>query len=102
MGAAEVDVMEFLIIVTIGVVIVTVAFLFPERDAPRPARREPETDPAPAADPGPAKPSTLEGALVVQLMSGEITGGQYRAAIARIAERDSERNPWAVPGNDLL
>lgn len=93
--------MEFLIIVTIGVVIVTVAFLFPERDAPRPASAEPETGPEPTGS-GPGAPSTLEGALVVQLMSGEITGGQYRVAIARIAERDEERNPWAVPGNDLL
>ncbi|SDS61464.1 hypothetical protein [Actinoplanes derwentensis] len=83
--------MEFLIIVTIGVAIVAVAFLFPDREvteraAPARPADEPVTERA-------ASPTTLEGALVAQLLASQITSGQYRTAVARLAERDDERNP---------
>ncbi|MDR6317475.1 hypothetical protein [Actinoplanes couchii] len=83
--------MEFLIIVTVGVVIVAVAFLFPDREVRgRHAAAEQAGEPAVESV---AAPTTLEGALVAQLLASEITSGQYRAAVARIAERDDERNP---------
>ncbi|MEV0895409.1 hypothetical protein [Actinoplanes sp. NPDC049802] len=65
-----------------------------------------ETDEAQAAEqktePGDAAPAatTLEGALVAQLVHGEINRTQYQAALARLAARDDERNPLSVPGND--
>ncbi|MEU4428753.1 hypothetical protein AB0F81_49775 [Actinoplanes sp. NPDC024001] len=51
-------------------------------------------------DDGKAAPTTLEGALVAQLISGEITQAQYRIAVARLAKRDDERNPMTVPKDD--
>lgn len=45
-------------------------------------------------------PTTLEGALVAQLISGEISHLQYHNAQARLAARDDERNPMSAPGND--
>jgi hypothetical protein len=42
-------------------------------------------------------PETLEGALVVQLVAGEITPPQYRYAMANLAVRDADRHPLTVP-----
>jgi hypothetical protein len=42
-------------------------------------------------------PQTLEGVLTRQLVTGEITGPQYRHAMASIAIRDAERHPLEVP-----
>jgi len=42
-------------------------------------------------------PQTLEGVLTRQLVTGEITGPQYRQAMATIAVRDAERHPLQVP-----
>ena len=42
-------------------------------------------------------PQTLEGILTLQLVTGEITGPQYRHAMASIAARDAERHPLEVP-----
>ena len=42
-------------------------------------------------------PQTLEGLLTVQLVAGEITGRQYRRAMATLAARDAERHPLDVP-----
>ncbi|MCA2211588.1 hypothetical protein [Jidongwangia harbinensis] len=50
----------------------------------------------PAAVPEP-DPQTLEGVLSRQLMTGEITGLQYRNAMASIASRDAARHPLDVP-----
>jgi hypothetical protein len=44
-----------------------------------------------------ARPGTLEGVLVRQLMDGEISGPQYRRAMRRLAERDADRHPMTVP-----
>ena len=45
----------------------------------------------------PAQPESLEGVLVAQLVAGEITLNQYVRAMERIAARDDERHPLAVP-----
>ena len=42
-------------------------------------------------------PQTLEGVLALQLVTGEITGTQYRHAMSTLAARDAERNPLEVP-----
>ncbi|MEU8233202.1 hypothetical protein AB0C12_26785 [Actinoplanes sp. NPDC048967] len=44
-----------------------------------------------------AKPETLEGVLVRQLLDAELSGPQYRRAMQRLAERDAERHPMTVP-----
>ncbi|MEV4346481.1 hypothetical protein AB0J83_18600 [Actinoplanes sp. NPDC049596] len=43
------------------------------------------------------RPESLEGVLVAQLAEGEITRGQYIRAMAKLAARDDERHPLAVP-----
>ena len=43
------------------------------------------------------RPQTLEDVLTRQLVAGEITGRQYRRAMASIAIRDAERHPLQVP-----
>jgi len=45
------------------------------------------------------KPETLEGVLVKQLLDDEINRLQYRRAMQRLAERDADRHPLAVPGD---
>ncbi|MEV4703011.1 hypothetical protein [Actinoplanes sp. NPDC049316] len=61
----------------------------------------PRDDEAASADAGreaPAhEPVTLEGALVVQLVAGEISRPQYVHAMEKLAARDDERHPLAVP-----
>jgi hypothetical protein len=42
-------------------------------------------------------PQTLEDVLTRQLVAGEITGPQYRNAMASIAIRDAERHPLEMP-----
>jgi hypothetical protein len=44
-----------------------------------------------------AKPESLEGALVTQLVAGTITPAQYRHALEGLAARDEERHPLTVP-----
>ena len=44
-----------------------------------------------------AKPETLEGVLVRQLMDHEISRLQYHRAVQRLAERDADRHPLTVP-----
>ena len=43
------------------------------------------------------RPESLEGVLVQQLATGEITRPQYLQAMNRLAERDAERHPLRVP-----
>ncbi|MFC3742227.1 hypothetical protein [Paractinoplanes deccanensis] len=45
----------------------------------------------------PAPPETLEGVLTAQLATGEITRGQYQRAMEKVAAREDERHPLAVP-----
>jgi hypothetical protein len=58
-----------------------------------------ETGPAKDSVPAPeeAKPETLEGVLVRQLLADEINKAQYRRALQRLAERDADRHPMTVP-----
>ncbi|MGA5298393.1 hypothetical protein ACPCHT_00610 [Nucisporomicrobium flavum] len=43
------------------------------------------------------EPVTLEGALVTQLVAGEISRPQYVRAMEKLAARDDARHPLAVP-----
>jgi hypothetical protein len=45
----------------------------------------------------PAKPESLEGVLVEQLVAGTIMPAQYRHALEGLAARDEERHPLTVP-----
>lgn len=45
----------------------------------------------------PAKPSTPEGTLIQRLLAGEVDRQQYQAEQARLAARDAERHPLAMP-----
>ncbi|MCU7729442.1 hypothetical protein ODJ79_37485 [Actinoplanes sp. KI2] len=56
-----------------------------------------DPDPATAGESEAAPPASLEGVLVAQMMAGEITVGQYRRAVERLAARDDERHPLTVP-----
>jgi hypothetical protein len=47
--------------------------------------------------PPPALPETLEGALVRQLMTSQVTAAQYRRAMVAVAVRDAERHPVELP-----
>ena len=44
-----------------------------------------------------AKPETLEGSPVAQLLDGQISAGQYLREMERMAERDADRYPMSVP-----
>ncbi|WP_067698954.1 hypothetical protein [Actinoplanes awajinensis] len=56
------------------------------------------SSPAPAAPPEPLPaPVSLEGVLAGQVIRREITCGQYRRALERLAIRDDERHPMSVP-----
>jgi hypothetical protein len=68
----------------------------PER--PREASRsKPGTGRRASSAPPVTQPESLEGVLVGQLGSGEITRGQYVLAMEHLAARDAERHPLAVP-----
>jgi hypothetical protein len=68
------------------------------RWAVRDSRRKPAGQNAPDAASAPDRsPQTLEGVLARQLVADEITGPQYRHAMAAIAARDAERHPLEVP-----
>lgn len=43
------------------------------------------------------KPTTLEGAVAAQLLHGEISPQQYRAALELLAARDDQAHPLSVP-----
>lgn len=60
--------------------------------AGRPAAPGTPPDAVPDVD-----PQTLEGVLSRQLMTGKLTGAQYRHAMASIASRDAARHPLDVP-----
>ncbi|MEU8663876.1 hypothetical protein [Actinoplanes philippinensis] len=91
----EVVAMLFLIVVAVIMGTVAVVFLLPDP--------EPEAAPgggaAPAEPAGPA-PLSLEGTLVAGLLDGRFSREQYRGAVARLAAREEERNPMALPGPD--
>lgn len=43
------------------------------------------------------EPESLEGVLVVELLSGDISTVQYRHAVEGLAARDEDRHPLSVP-----
>ncbi|GGL07326.1 hypothetical protein [Mangrovihabitans endophyticus] len=56
--------------------------------------------PTPAIGPESAAehiPESLEGALVGQLLRCEISRAQFRAEMARAAQRDADRHPLVMP-----
>jgi len=91
--------MLFATLFVLTVITICVFFVWPamEGTAASPLRRRtsqerPQTGGVPAA-----RPQSLEGVLVAQLLAGEITRGQYLAAVEGLAARDDERHPLAVP-----
>ncbi|MFC4070020.1 hypothetical protein [Actinoplanes subglobosus] len=73
-------------LIVVGMVLlVTCAALWPEPDEPG----------------QPVKPSTPEGTLIQRLLTGEIDKRQYQAEQARLAARDAERHPLALPDDRL-
>ncbi|SFF73032.1 hypothetical protein SAMN05421541_119144 [Actinoplanes philippinensis] len=87
--------MLFLIVVAVIMGTVAVVFLLPDPDP----QAAPDAGSAPAEPAGPA-PLSLEGTLVAGLLGGEFSREQYRGAVARLAAREEERNPMALPGPD--
>src|SRR5690349_2344938 len=86
--------MVVLLVATLGLIAAAALAFWPSRDEPA------ETDAAVTAESGhtgPAAPSSLEGVLTAQLIAGEITRSQYVRAQEKIAARDEERHPMAVP-----
>ena len=68
------------------------------RRAVRAAVRRPPEPRGPGATVVPhPNTQTLEGTLTIQLIAGDITGPQYRMAMAALAARDAERHPLEVP-----
>jgi hypothetical protein len=57
-------------------------------------------DPEEGARP-PTKASSSEGALARRLLDGEIDQRRYQAEQARLAARDAERHPLAMPDDRL-
>jgi hypothetical protein len=91
--------MAVLLILAVAVLLLAVclaaAWSFGDDAPENEGTRAPEADAlAPAA-----VPETLEGALVRQLVAGEITGRQYRNEMARVAARDADRHPLDVPSD---
>lgn len=85
--------MVLLLVVTVGLVVAAVLSLWPGHGSPS-GRGEERED----AGPSPAmRPSSLEGVLVEQLLSGDITRRQYLRAVEHIAARDEHRHPLNIP-----
>lgn len=87
------------LLLVVGLIVACVVAAWPEI---RRAVHYAADRPAGAGDPGAASaphrsPQTLEGILTLELVAGEITGPQYRHAMATIAARDAERHPLEVP-----
>ncbi|GAB1640328.1 hypothetical protein [Krasilnikovia sp. MM14-A1259] len=85
--------MVFLFVMTAVLLAACVAAVWPWSE-PSPGTEDGRDQPEPA---GEAPPESLEGVLVAQLRSGEITRRQYLRAMASLAARDDERHPLAPP-----
>jgi len=85
--------MLFAVAVMLTVTVAFVLALWPESDPPADGSA-PTRDAGAGAEPAPA---SLEGVLVTQLVSGEITRRQYRREMAALALRDADRHPLQVP-----
>jgi hypothetical protein len=96
----EVVVMLVLLVVAVGLIIVAVIHLLPEPGASTVEHAGGRAGEGPVGGDARPAPTTLEGALVAQLLSGEISRFQYGNALARLAARDDKRHPMSVPGNE--
>jgi hypothetical protein len=87
------------LLLVIGLIVACVVVAWPEiRRAVHGATGKPTGPGEPGAASAPHRsPQTLEGILALELVAGEITGPQYRHAMATIAARDAERHPLEVP-----
>ncbi|MFC7530082.1 hypothetical protein [Actinoplanes sp. GCM10030250] len=96
----EVVAMVFLILLIVGLIMAAGLLLSPQTAASAQGQDEESVRSGQADGDSGFTPTTLEGVLVAQLLTGDISRGQYSKALARLAERDDERNPMSVPGND--
>ncbi|WP_430790910.1 hypothetical protein [Actinoplanes sp. G11-F43] len=90
--------MVVLLVAILGLIIAAALAFWPVRGTVR-DRGGPE----PAARPARAEPwvpSSLEGVLAAQLISGGITRVQYVRALEQIAARDEQRAPFALPRDE--
>jgi len=95
-SSEEVVTMMAMVLVTMVMVAILAAGVWPvlkdlsadEEDQDRSAAGEPDRS---------REASSLEGSLVVGLLRHEITPGQYRRAVERLAARDDDANPLKVP-----
>jgi hypothetical protein len=99
MRRREVVTMVALSIIVVLLIIATTALLWPIPDAATEGEAAATDGTANDAVQRETAPTTLEGALVAQLLHDEITRGQYQQALGRLAARDDERNPLSVPSN---
>jgi hypothetical protein len=98
-GGREAMRMLFLTLFILTVGVICVLAVWPLFEDARARKRRPRTstaDPQPDCPPV-ARPQSLEGVLMAQLVAGEISGSQYRRAVEGLAARDEERHPMAVP-----
>ena len=90
--------MIVMVIVMIVLAAVVVTFVWPAlADWNATDTTSPRNDAATATATAAEKPESLEGVLVRQLLSQEISRQQYLHAIERLAERDADRRPLSVP-----
>jgi len=90
--------MLFLAVVTVALMIGCLAVLWPyTRDSGEATSRKPSKGQGRAAAREQGVPESLEGVLTGQVISGDITRGQYRRAMAGVAEREDVRRPLRVP-----
>lgn len=91
--------MVFAFLLMMCLIAVCIAAVWPEiRSTARDAVKAGKGKGTAGAAPAPVqKPQTLEGILTLHLVTGEITGRQYRHAMATLAARDAERHPLEVP-----
>jgi hypothetical protein len=89
--------MLVLLVATFGLLAAAVLAFWPSRQE-RAAAIGPRTGRAGHGEP--SAPMSLEGVLTGQLITGEITRGQYLRALEQIAARDEQRHPMAVPRDD--
>lgn len=88
--------MVFLIVFTAAVVAICAVAVWPAAGLVRDAAREGRDGDADGKG-RPAPPESLEGVLVAQLISGEISRAQYHRSIEGLAARDDDRHPLSVP-----
>ncbi|MET8154391.1 hypothetical protein ACIBSW_35600 [Actinoplanes sp. NPDC049668] len=72
-------------------------WLIVQDTSPDPEARPAHEQIGPAAAGSRPEPGSLEGVLVAQLVAAAITRRQYVREMERVAARDDERHPLAIP-----